>query len=168
MSRDRQGTIWLGLGLIGLGIVFVLALWLGWDKIWPVFVIAGGVASLVAYAVTGFRESGYVFLGVAAVLVGLFFFGFTLGYWEWAEMSRLWPVFAIVGGISFVALFLAERNKDAGTLGVGCAAFVVGFVGLAVTLGYVGKEIVRLWPLLLVLLGVISLAAAFLRLVRRD
>jgi hypothetical protein len=168
MPSDRQGTIWFGLGLIGLGIVFVLALWLGWDKIWPVFLILGGVAFLAGYAVTGFRESGYVFVGTAAILVGLFFFGFTFGYWQWADMSRLWPVFPIIGGIAFVALFVAERGKDAGTLGVGCAAFVVGIVGLAVTFGFVGTEIVKLWPLLLVILGIISLAAALLRLIRRD
>ena len=74
----------------------------------------------------------------------------------------------MIGGIAFVALFFAERGKDSGTLGVGCAAFVVGVVGLAVTLGYLDKEVVRLWPLLLVFLGIISLAAALLRLVRRD
>jgi hypothetical protein len=168
MPQDRGRTIWLGLVLISLGIVFVMAQLIGWDAVWPVFIIAGGAVFLVRYAVTGFRESGLVFVGVAAVLVGLFFFGFTLGYWEWAEMSRLWPVFPIIGGIALVALFFAERGKDAGTLGVGCAAFLVGIVGLAVTLGYVGKEIVGLWPLLLVILGIISLVAAFLRLIRRD
>ena len=168
MLRDRQGTIWLGLGLIGLGIVFVLGLWIGWEKIWPIFVIAGGVAFLVGYAVSGFRDSGLVFVGVGAILVGLFFLGFSLGYWEWSDMSWLWPVFPVIGGVAFVALFFAERGKDAGTLGVGCAAFVVGIVGLAVTLGFLGKEIVRFWPLLLVLLGIVSLAAALLRFVRRG
>jgi hypothetical protein len=168
MSQDRQATIWLGLGLIGLGIVFVLGLWIGWESIWPIFVLAGGVASLVGYAVGGFRESGLVFLGVGAILVGLFFFGFSLGYWAWSDMAWLWPIFPIIGGIAFVALFFADRGKDVGTLGVGCAAFLVGIAGLAVYLGFVGSEIVRLWPLLLVLLGVVSLAAALLRLVRRG
>jgi hypothetical protein len=168
MSQDRQATIWLGLGLIGLGIIFMLGLWIGWEKIWPIFILAGGVASVVGYAVSGFRESGLVFLGVGAILVGLFFFGFSLGYWDWSDMAWLWPVFPIIGGIAFVALFFADRGRDTGTLGVGCAAFMLGIAGLAVYLGLVGREIVRLWPLLLVFLGVVSLVAALLRLVRRG
>ncbi len=100
--------------------------------------------------------------------MGLFFFGFTLGYWEWADMSWLWPVFPVIGGVAFVALFFAERGKDAGTLGVGCAAFVVGIVGLAVTLGFLGKEIVRFWPLLLVTPGYRQPGRCLVAVVRRD
>jgi hypothetical protein len=168
MSQDRQATIWLGLGLIGLGIVFVLGLWIGWERIWPIFILAGGVASLVGYAVSGFRESGLVFVGVGASLIGLFFFGFSLGTWAWSEMAWLWPVFPIIGGIAFVALYFAERGRDAGVLGVECAAFVLGAAGLAVYLGFVGREVVRFWPVLLVVLGLASLVAALLRLVRRG
>jgi hypothetical protein len=168
MNRDRLGAIWIGLSLIGFGIVFFLAQWIGWDQIWPIFPLLGGLAFVVGYVLTGFKDGGLVFVGTGAILVGLFLFGFTLGTWEWGEMQKLWPVFPLIGGLAFFALFLAERARDVGTLGVGCAAMVVGLVGLAVTFGFVGTQIVKLWPLLLVFVGLISLVGVLFRIFRRE
>jgi len=168
MDRDRLGTVWAGLGLIGLGIAFVMAQWIGWDRIWPLFPVLGGLGFLAWYAFTGFKEEGLLFIGVLALLVGLFFFGFTLGFWEWSQMGDLWPVFPLIGGVAFVALFLGGRGRDPGTLGVGCAALIVGIVGLAFTHGLVSGDIWRLWPLLLILVGVISLAGTLVRALRRE
>lgn len=166
MTRDKLGTMWAGLALIGLGVAFLIAQWIGWDKIWPIFPLLGGLAFLGGYVASGFRESGLVFVGVAAVLVGVFFFGFSLGAWEWEQMEQLWPVFVLIGGVAFGALFLAERGRDVGTLGVGCVAVIVGVVGLAFTYNYVSGDVVKLWPLLIVLLGVVSLVGGLLRMVR--
>jgi ABC-type Fe3+-siderophore transport system permease subunit len=84
-------------------------------------------------------------------------------------MVRLWPVFALIGGIAFVILFVAEgRNRDWGVLGIGLAAIVVGVVGLAVTHGLVSGDIVRYWPVLLILLGSVGLVGAFFRGFRRE
>lgn len=168
MTKQQQSALWTGLGFIGLGIAFLLAQLIGWDRIWPIFPLLGGLAFLVGYVASGFRESGFVFVGVLAALIGLFFFGFSLGFWEWGEMRYLWPVFPLIAGVAFIALFLAERARDAGTLGVGCAAFIVGAAGLAVTYGYVGADIWRLWPLLLILAGLVGLVGAFFQFLRRD
>lgn len=168
MTKQQQTALWTGLGFIGLGIAFLLAQLIGWDRIWPLFPLLGGLAFLAGYVASGFRESGFVFVGVLATLVGLFFFGFSFGIWEWAQMADLWPVFPLIAGLAFVALFVAERGRDAGTLGVGCAAVIVGVVGLAVTFGYVGANVWRLWPLLLVLAGIIGLAGAILQFLRRE
>jgi hypothetical protein len=169
MSRDRLGTAWAGLGLIGLGLAFLLAQWVGWDKVWPIFPMLGGLAFFASYVLSGLRDAGLAFVGTAAVLIGLFFFGFTLGFWEWEHMRQLWPVFPLIGGIAFAVLFLAEgRTRDVGVLGVGCAAIIVGAVGLAISFGLVGGEIVKYWPLLIILIGVIGLASALLRGLRRE
>lgn len=168
MERDRMGNVWAGLALIGLGIAFVIAQLIGWDRIWPLFPMLGGLAFLAWYILTGFKDAGLVFVGIAGTLVGLFFFGFTLGIWEWGQMRDLWPVFPLIGGVAFVALFFAERARDMGTMGVGCAALIVGAVGLAFTFGLVSSDIWRLWPLLLILMGVLSLAGGLLRRVRRE
>ena len=104
MPDDRRWMLTGGLTLIGLGVVFLFAQFIGWDRIWPLFPILGGLAALAGYLLSGFRDSGLVFLGVGAVLVGLFFFGFTLGYWEWSDMARLWPVFVLIGGVGIVRL----------------------------------------------------------------
>lgn len=167
MSRDRSGFIVAGLVLIGLGAVLLLAQWLGWQKIWPIFPLLGGLAFLAGYAASGFKETGFVFVGAVAMLIGLFFFGFTLGFWEWADMVKLWPVFPLIGGLAFVLLFAVDRKHDVGTLGVGCAAIVIGVVGLAVAYGFLGGEVVQLWPLLLILMGLIGLVGAVAQAVRR-
>lgn len=168
MNRDRLGSVWLGLTFVGLGVMLLLAQWLGWGRLWPLFPLLGGLSFLVAYVLGGFRDAGLVFIGIAASLVGFFFLGFTLGYWEWGEMGRLWPVFPLIGGVAFCALFLAERPRDLGTLAVGVAALVVGIVGLGVTFGMLGKEVVKLWPLLLILMGLFGLASGVIGLLRRE
>ena len=168
MARNNSGMVWGGLGLIGLGVVLVLAQLIGWEQIWPVFVVLGGLAFLVGYAVGGFKDAGLVFVGVGAPLVGLFFFGFSLGLWAWEDMATLWPVFLLIGGVAFGALFLAERGRDLGTLGVGLVAFIAGIVGLAVTFGFVGVDIVQYWPLLLIFLGLVGLLAGLRQFLRRE
>ena len=169
MSRDRLSAVWVGLGLIGLGIAFILAHWIGWDRVWPLFPIMGGLAFFAGYVISGFQDAGLTFVGTAAILVGIFFFGFTLGFWEWGQMAQLWPVLALIGGIAFLVLFVAEgRSRDTGVLGVGCGAIIVGVVGLAVTFGLVSGDIVKFWPLLIVLVGVIGLFSALFRGMRRE
>lgn len=168
MTRDRVGTMWAGLGLIGLGIAFIVAQLIGWDRIWPIFPLLGGLAFFGGYVATGFKDTGFAFVGTAAVLIGLFFFGFTFGVWEWEEMEKLWPVFPLIGGVAFFVLFLAERARDFGALGVACAAIIVGVVGLGFTYGYVSGDIVKLWPLLFVLVGFVGLIGGLLRMLRRE
>ncbi|MGD2207580.1 MAG: hypothetical protein PVH17_12470 [Anaerolineae bacterium] len=158
MTRDKLGTAWAGLGLIGLGIAFLVANVVGWEKIWPIFPVLGGLAFFGGYVSTGLRDGGLAFVGTAATLVGLFFFGFTFGLWEWEQMEQLWPVFPFIGGVAFCVLFLADRrSRDVGVLGVGCAALIIGVVGLGFTYRLVTGDIVKLWPLLIIFVGLISL-----------
>ena len=139
------------------------------DRIWPIFPVLGGLAFFAAYIATGFKDGGLAFVGTAAVLVGLFFFGFTLGSWPWEQMAQLWPVFPLIGGLAFVVLFLAEgRGRDVGVLAVGCAAIIVGLAGLAITFGILPSDIIKLWPLLIILAGLIGLAGALVQGFRRD
>lgn len=169
MSRDGLGAAWVGLGLIGLGIAFLLAQWIGWDRIWPILPLFGGLAFFGAYIGGGRKDGGLAFVGTAAILVGFFFFGFTLGFLAWEQMAQLWPVFVLIVGISFLVLFLAEgRGRDLGVLSIGCVAAIVGIAGLAITLGFVAGDIVKYWPLLVILAGVVGLLGALFRGSRRE
>jgi hypothetical protein len=165
--NKQSGAVWTGLGLIGLGIAFLVAMAVGWDRFWPIFPVLGGLAFLVAYVGSRFRDSGLVWVGVAATLVGLFLFGFTLEVWKWEQMAELWPIFPLIAGIAFIATFLAERARDWGTLGVGLAGIIVGLVGLAYTIGGLKSEIWRYWPALLILVGVLGLVTGLFRRVRK-
>ena len=169
MTRDRLGLVWAGLGLIGLGLAVLVASLLGWAKLWPLFPILAGLGLFAGYVTSGAKDGGLAFLGTAAILSGLFLFGFTLGVWTWQEMATLWPVFLLIVGIAFLVAFLAERrSRDLGVLGLGCAAVAAGVLGLGVTRGLLGSDIVKLWPLLLVLVGLFSLAGVVVRALRRE
>ena len=164
MKNTRAGTVWMGLGLIAAGIAVAAAMLVGWDKMWPIFPVIGGLALLVGYLLGGAQDGGLAFLGTAALLIGLFFFGFTLGVWDWGDMSRLWPIFPVIGGVALLVLFLVDRRarRDLGLLGVALAAIVAGIVGLLYTWGYVSGDILKYWPVLLILIGVLGLLGAFI------
>jgi hypothetical protein len=149
--------VYLLLGELGIGIP-------GWDVIWPVFPFAGGLAFLGSYVFGRRRDPGQVFVGTAALLVGLVFFFVTLGPLEYRDLGTWWPVFVLIGSVAFLAQWAAARFRDWGALFLALVALVAGGAGLAVTLQLLGPQTLellpRLWPVLLVLLGLMVLLRA--------
>ncbi len=164
----RRGTVFLALVLILLGVYLLLSqLGIGvpgWDEIWPVLPLAGGLALLGGYIFGERRDPGRVFLGTAATLVGLVFFFVTLGPMEYGDLGTWWPVFVLIGSVAFLALWVATRFRDWGAFFMALVALVVGGAGLAVTLQLLGPQtrelLPRLWPVLLILLGLMALLRA--------
>lgn len=161
----RKGTIIPALALILLG-TYLLLNELdvgipGWDVIWPVFPFAGGLAFLGGYVFGQRRDPGQVFVGTAATLVGIAFFFITLGPLEYHDLGTWWPVFVLIGSAAFLAQWVAARFRDWGVLFLALVALVVGGAGLAVTLRLLGPEttelLPRLWPVLLILVGLMVL-----------
>jgi hypothetical protein len=178
MKSNRRGAIVGGFILVLLGLLMLLAQlthwgeWTGWENLWPIFLVGFGLLFLVAYFSGGMTDGGLAWLATGLILTGAFFFGFTLkpGLWEWGQMSKLWPVFPLIWGFAFVVSFFAERRKrrDFGALGFGLVAMAFGGIALAYTHGYVGKDIVRFWPLLIVALGVFGLITGVAQAMRRK
>ena len=164
----RRGTIILALVLILVGVYLLLdELNLNvpdWDVIWPMFPFAGGLVLLGAYVFGRQRDPGQVFLGTAATLVGLVFFFVTLGPLEYRDLDTWWPTFVLIGGIAFLAQWLAAGLHDWGALFLGLVALVIGGAGLAITLQLFGAQtaafLPRLWPVLVVLAGLMVLLRA--------
>ena len=161
----RKGSVIGALFLIVLGAYLLLremgiAIPSG-DVIWPVFVSAGGLVLLAIYIFGGRRDPGQVFLGVAAVLVGIVFFFVTFGPLEYGDLRTWWPVFVLIGGVAFLCQWIAAGFRDWGALFLGLVALVVGGVGLAITLQWLGPQtaqlLPKLWPLLVVLVGLMLL-----------
>jgi len=154
--NQRAGAIVPGLVLIALGLWFLadsLGLPLpGLGDLWPLFPLVSGLAFLFQYFLGGRRDDGLVFAGVSAALVGAFFASITLGPLDWGDLGRLWPVFPLIGGLAFLAQWLV-KPADRGLLVPAGLSLLVGLVGLAFTLNLLGSEVGRLWPLLLILLG---------------
>ncbi len=172
--RKRTGPIVPGVVLILLGLFFLLQQFapdlLGWGNVWPIFPTLGGLAFLGGWLFSQERDPGLLFVGTGATLVGAFFFLFTLGVFEWDDMGQWWPAFPIIGGVAFLALFAGGRFRDWGAAGVGCVAIIVGVVAFGFTLLSLPRSLmttlVDLWPLGLILIGLIGLVSAFFR--RRD
>lgn len=164
----RRGTAILALVLILVGVYLLLGeLGIGipdWEVVWPVLPFAGGLAFLGTYIFGQRRDPGQVFLGTAATLVGVVFFFVTLGPLEYSDLETWWPVFVLIGGIAFLAQWLAAGLHDWGALFLGLVALVVGAAGLAITPNLLGPQtaalLPKLWPALLVLVGLVVLLRA--------
>jgi drug/metabolite transporter (DMT)-like permease len=146
--------VYLLLNQLGIGIP-------GWDAVWPVFPFVGGLIILGDYILGRRRDPDRVFLGVAATLVGLAFFFITLGPLEYRDLETWWPVFVLIGGVAFLAQWAAARFRDWSALFLALVAFVVGGAGLAITFQLLGPQtrelLPRLWPVLLILGGLMAL-----------
>ena len=159
--RRRSGNYVLALFLIVLGgwlMADSLGVRLpGLAQLWPIFPTVIGLAMLMQSAGSSPHDEGLVFVGVASLLTGAFLFLFTLGVLSWREMFVYWPAFPLIGGASFFALYLAGGMRDQTLLVPAFAAGGVGVIALPFILGAVGNtflnQAVRLWPVLVVILG---------------
>ena len=173
MSR-RGGAVIPGLALIALG-AWLLAGTLGvrlpgFEALWPVIPLVAGLAFLAQFFADGRRNEGLVFTGVATTLLGAFFLAITLGPLTWSDLGRWWPAFVVIGGVAFLAQWVA-RPGERGLLLPGTLALLAGLAVLALSLGLVradvANQITRLWPLLLIVLG-FALLASYVMSARRK
>ncbi len=166
----RRGSFIPGLILIVIGGWF-LASNLGvrlpdLSALWPAFPLIGGLAAILDHFRGGRRDSGKIFVGVAAAGVGAFFFLFTLGRLEWAQMGDYWPVFVLIGSAAFFAQWLADPARR-GLLVPAAIALAVGLIFLPETRRFlnpaVTEQLIQFWPLALIVIGLLILAGNFRR-----
>jgi hypothetical protein len=163
--RWQRGNVVVAFFLIALGgwiILSSLGVPLpGLGQIWPVLLIVFGLAMLVQSTGGSPRDEGLITVGTGALLTGGFLFLFTLGVLRWSALAVYWPVFPIIGGLSFFALYLRGGMRDSGLLPPAFAIGGVGVVAFPFTLGAVENQTVlrvaRFWPLFVLLLLAIFL-----------
>ncbi len=170
MRRNRV-SILAGILLIALGAWF-LAEQLGVPlpelrALWPAILLALGLFSIADYFLGGRADSGKIWFGVVATLVGAFFFLFTLGRLTWNEdMRRYWPVFILIVSAAFFIQWLFDPARRRLLIPASITLLVGGFF-LAFSLNLFGPEITRqivaLWPVALILLGALVLLRAVMR-----
>lgn len=166
----RKGTVLLALLLIALGGYLLLAeLGLavpGWHRVWPIFPLAAGLFLLFGYLFEGRRDPERVFFATALTLVGAFFLTITLGPLTYAGLSAWWPVFVLIGGVAFLAQWAAAGFRDWDALFLALVALSVGGARLAITRQLLGPQtgelLPRLWPLALILAGLMALLRGLL------
>ena len=137
---------WFALAEAGFGVPSI-------EAAWPVFPLFGGCCFLLGYLLER-RNFGLVLPGSMAAMVGLFFFPFSFGVLQWSAMETLWPVFPLIGGLSFVAMWLAAFGRYIGLLIPAFLGISVGVVGLAFTLTPFGGLVERIgWPVAFLAVG---------------
>lgn len=158
----RKGTALLALALILFGVYSLLTQFHvnlpPLDRVWPVVPCVGGMGLLFDYMRSGRREHSLVFWGTALTLTGLFFFLITLSERDYTVLATWWPVLVVIGGISFLALWLAQGLRDRSVLFVALVGIAFGGFTLAANVRpNLAPGLPRLWPALLILLGLLLL-----------
>jgi len=151
MAPSRK-SVFPGILLIVLGIVFLLPNFtdLRARELWPVFILAPGVAFFFMYS----RErSNYGLLMPAAILtvISVMFFSMTLG---WASMQTIWPLFIMAPGIGFLLMYLLGKREK----GLLIPAGILNALGLIFLLGVSDYD--YLWPVILIVVGLVFLLSA--------
>lgn len=120
---------------------------------WPIFPTSFGLFMLIESVLS---DKNAVFPGSMFTLAGVFFFAFTLGYVPWEAMAKLWPVFPLIMGVSFLMLYFIRLEWG---LLIPTTIFLgTGSIFLGINFGYLNERVFsviwRLWPLLLIILGI--------------
>jgi hypothetical protein len=144
----KTSDIIMAIALIFFGILFLLdniglvSFHLGYT--WPVFIILTGSVFWIAFFKT--REKyGLILPGTIFSIYGLMFLICSLTYWHY--MKYLWPGFLIAPGLGFFFLYYFGNRKNGHLIAAGI------FSGLGLLFIFAIADIIILWPVLLILVG---------------
>jgi hypothetical protein len=150
----------LSLLLIGLGVLFLLrnfglvpllpADLLPW---WPTLLLGIGL-SLLARGLGSVARADSLIPGTILTIYGAFFLLVPLGLLRAGDMGRYWGVFPGGIGAAFLARYLASPAQSGRLLLPATILLLVGLVGLA---GSVLEAGWRLWPVILIAVGLLLL-----------
>jgi hypothetical protein len=167
--RDRgrnAGVLVPGIGGFLVGIFF-FAITLGplaWSDLaewWPIFPVFGGIAFIAVFVFSKQHDPGLLFPGAGSLLVGIFFLLITMGPLRWRDLDTLWPAFPLIGGLTFLAVWIFDR-KTVGLLVPAALGMAVGLLGFVFTFRVLETRIIADgWPVLLILLGLALVAKGF-------
>ena len=156
MSTHKH-SIWPGLILIIIGALLLIhkltPYSFGWYELYPLILI--GLGLLFFASIVHKRDKGAVFPGTIVLLLGLFFFLRNYDIIPYYYM-RVWPMFLIILGISFLAIFIT-KPADWGVL---IPAGIFLFLGTVFLLRKfhiiywdIWDIIADYWPVILIIIG---------------
>jgi hypothetical protein len=170
MLKRQPGTLIAGITLLSAGILLLtggLGLrWFRFERLWPLLLALSGSALLAQTARHATEAPGQIWVGVTTFLTGFFLcvFSFQLGNLTWVSLSAWWPGFLLIIGTAFLAIFLLGDMREENLLIPAYLFGGLGLLALPFTLGIIRNpvfsQVLRLWPLAILLLGL----AVFLRL----
>ena len=135
-----------------------------WDKLYPVFLVLLGLLLIAEF--WWHKQSGIVFWGVIAFVVGIFYILRNFELIPYFYADEYWPIFLIAMGIGFVALFLINL-KDWGILIPACLFlfFGIGFLFHTLDYSYWGwiEFLNHYWPVVFILIGIVLICNGIFR-----
>ncbi|HPG47771.1 MAG TPA: hypothetical protein PLI81_01715, partial [Petrotogaceae bacterium] len=109
MYNSRNGSLWVSLVLIFLGVTILLGVIFPgmkvWALIWPLFILIPGIAFELSFfqRPTPIRAGLLVPGGILCTIGLLFLF---LGFTDYSYMAFLWPVFILAPAVGLFQLYL--------------------------------------------------------------
>lgn len=158
-QRESSSNFILGVFMILLGIFlfFIQRSRYGWDVLWPMILIGGGLLFVIGF-LQNTKNYGLLMPASILLIIGALFLYLEMA--NWRNIVELWPTFILAPGIGFLFMFLfaEEGNKlyVPGLILISIA--VIFFVGFCVSFTY--------WPIVLILLGLLLLFSSFKRKIR--
>ena len=156
-------NILLGILLVVLGLVllsftvFKLPLF---ASVWPSMLIVLGGYYIWRVFFLDEREI-FLFLGMLCVQAGVL--GLLNGWFSFIDLTRIWPVFLTVAGITLIPYALRKRRSKRAIFMIPAVSFIfLSGVFLPFSLGLMKMSFIEFvylwWPLLFVFLGILLLA----------
>jgi len=164
--RPSTGQLITGILLVLLGIILLLAQLLGqWfiNGFWPFFLIIGGLIFYAGYFARSDKPSGYegmLFPGTYLIVLGILFL--LMNILGWHYMGYLWPTFVLGVALSLWSMYLfgpsepEKKRKD--LLASVKVLFIISVVLYLITIGGI-----YLWPLALIIIGLIIVIKGFIK-----
>ena len=171
-QKQTAASLIGGLILIGLGGLFLLGNLISvdfWGVLWPLFIVAFGIAFFVGMVAGGKTAGGLAIPGSMFVVLGLIFLAQQLlGHWE--SWSYAWSLF-VFGGIGIGLLINSwwsdkPQLKRSGytMIALGLIFFLVFGTFFEALFGLfgIGFTGATWWPLVLIVVGVLLILGRFI------
>lgn len=113
------GGLWLLLESMGMAVPI--------SRLWPIFLVLGGIASVVDYLMT--RRPGSAAFAVLGIGIGVLGFAISLEFTSWLRILDWLPSFPTIAGLAFLAAWLATGRQSQGHLVAGVTFVVLGVLG---------------------------------------
>ena len=162
MSRNNSLGLWAGVGLIVLGLLFMVSQFLNiavMSFLWPFFIIAFGAAFFVGMAAGGRAMGPLAVPGSVIITVGLILFFQNL-FNLWATWSYAWTLIIAAAGVGLIIFGHWSEIPDlrrAGrvVIGTGLAMFLLFGLFFELGAGLLGMRSPGgvFWPIALILAG---------------
>lgn len=146
------GSIFTATILIVIGLAFFVAnldIGIGMDHLWPSFIFAVGLGFFLMFLFADSKKGKVGSLFPGTILLVISFLFYYLNFTDWSLMKYLWPTFILSVGMAFLVIYAGGSRKRSVLL----SGLIIS--GIALIFYLVFTVYIKLWPLALVLAGLL-------------